>query len=505
MLDTGATYTQTSSQPVSEVAIDRTAVITALKNSGAFFIQFNLGEELIHDVPEFHTDCWNLFTSPGVDRVALALPRGHAKTTLAKLACVYHFLFTPIKFIVYASNTAAIAIEACKDVVNFMRSDNFRSVFGDLEFSVNRDGSGFYEFRLRFLDENGKLVDKSCILRAIGAGQQVRGLNIRNTRPELAVIDDLEDDDNTATTALQKKLFRWLYGPFLKALSRKVSKVIYLGNMLSGKSILYDIVEKAQDWWSRRYGCLKSDGKPLWPELWSLEAIKADLIAYQRKGLVAVWFAEMMNLPIAEGGGIIEPGAIPYADFIVPGDHEAAFLTIDPAISKETWANSTSIVVHALRNGIWVIAEQLTGKLTPDETFFYIVSACLRWNTRVVGIEKGGYQIALQYIFRTLMIVHNQHFNVYEIPHKNKSKTERLLAWCSLLRQRIWALQLGDYAVTEQLLAYDPLKKDNNDDLIDACSMGATMVNMFLPNIMIQHTPVHVRQTPFLGLQACPN
>src|SRR3546814_15220900 len=66
---------------------------------------------------------------------------------------------------------------------------------------------------------------KKCILRAVGAGQQMRGINIDNQRPDMAVVDDVEDNENTESELLQKKLDRWISGPFLKALARR-KKVI---------------------------------------------------------------------------------------------------------------------------------------------------------------------------------------------------------------------------------------------------------------------------------------
>lgn len=486
------------------VNITRQEIIHELRVNGEFFIQFFLAEELTFRVPHFHLDCWALMTHPTADRVANALPRGHAKTTLSKLATVWHFLFSPWRFMVYLSNTGPVAQEAVKDIINYMRSDNFIAVFGALDFEVERDNTGYYVFNLRYFDENGGYIEKKCILRSFGSGQQVRGINIDNTRPQLAIVDDLEDDDNTATPYLQKKLIKWFYGPFIKALAKRGNKIIFNGNMLTSGSILHSLVNNPR-WHSRRYGCVLSNGQPLWPDMWTLEAIKDDFIEYQKNGIISQWFAEMMNVPIAEGSALIDSAHIPYADIIGPGQQEASFITVDPAISRKTWADDTAIVVHALKEGIWRIVEYVVGKYTPDQTFMIVCEMGLRWRTRVVGVEQAGYQEALQFLFKTLMVVHRQHFDIYEIPHKNRTKTERLTVWCSLLRKRVWALQYGDMAVTEQLLAYDPLKANNRDDLIDACSMGVTMVREYLIAIMTANEPEDDRYKALTNLQACPN
>lgn len=499
------TYTFKKASETVDVPMSYADVLYALEHDGKFFISFFIPEELEFEIPDFHVESWNLMTMDDVFKIALALPRGHAKTTLMKLVCIWHWLFRPIRFILYISNTLAVAAEAAKDIANYLRCDNFVAMFGVVMFTTEQDQKGFYKFKLTVKRADGTTIVKNCILKSLGAGQQIRGMNMDNTRPELACVDDLEDDDNTATPGLIKKLWKWFYGPFIKALSRKRTKILYAGNMLSSKSLLHDFCSDGNEWHSMRYGCIKADGTPLWPDLWSLEAIRADFIEYQRLGLVAQWFAEMMNMPMAEGQGLIKPEDIPYAQTILPGQQEMAFITYDPAISERTYANLSAIVVHAYRNGTWIVAEYVMGRFPPDQVFSIIVLLCLKWQTRAVGIEAAGYQKILQFVFKTLMVINNQAFDVCEVPHANKSKTERLIGWCALLREQVWVLQEGDFAITEQLLAYDPLKANNVDDLIDACAMGPVMTKLYMGVIMQYYSIDGAVHQPRLGAAACNN
>lgn len=469
------------------VGIDSDSIIEALHKDGEFFINFYLGDELEFPVPQFHKDSWNLITSEMILYIALALPRGHAKTTLSKLCCVWYLLFTPTRFIVYVSNTANVAVEACQDIIKYMLSDNHRKLFGDLEFKVQREGHGYYKFHMNCPDGKGGMYRKFVILKAFGAGQQVRGVNIDNQRPELAVVDDLEDNDNTATPMLQKKLKVWFFGAFMKAMSKKQKKVIYLGNMLSNQSILYSIVEKSQLWHSIRYGCILSDGTPLWPEMWSIKEIQDDYIEYVREGLTALWFAEMMNTPMAEGQALIDPSEITYMPLVVPGQQKVAYMTYDPAVSQKTWGNDSAIAVHAYVADRWQIVETVKGKFSLDQLFFIIIELSNKWNTRVLGVEAGAFQIGIELIFDILMKAHQKTLYIYPIPHKNRSKVERLAAWASALKQKFWTLTEGDQVITQQLITFDPLKTNNIDDVIDACAMGLVMKELYISEIMNQY------------------
>ena len=96
---------------------------TALQYDPEFLIQFFLGEEIHLAVPEFHKDIFAVMVALEIDRFVCAIPRDHAKTTLAKLACVWYFMFSDYRFIVYLSNTSDIAIPATNDIVNFLYTD----------------------------------------------------------------------------------------------------------------------------------------------------------------------------------------------------------------------------------------------------------------------------------------------------------------------------------------------------------------------------------------------
>ena len=444
----------------------------ALEHDSEFFIQFFLGDELTFPVPVFHKDIFHLMVALEIARIVCAIPRDHAKTTLAKLACVWYFLFSDYRFIVYLSNTSGIAIPATNDIVNFLKSENFVATFGHCEWLVEQDGKGLYKFRLPQAFGN-----KLCILRALGAGQQVRGINVDNQRPQLAVIDDLEDNDNIATPELFLKLKKWMYGPFRKCLDKFHNKMIWLGNMISQNSMLYENCE-SDFWYSRRYGCLLSSGNALWPDAWSIEKLMQDYLEYQEAGMADVWFAEMMNLPMASGSGLIEAEDITYKPEIMPRDHKLGFITVDLAISEQKWAHKQTIVIH-----IWVDEEFWQIPITyecrtndPVALFYELVQIANTWGIYTIGIESVAYQASLQYVFPHLCLIDGiEGFTFVPLPATGR-KVERLAGWAGLLKKGEYCLTEGDFHITRQVLEYNPAKKHNKDDTIDACANGPYMI-----------------------------
>jgi hypothetical protein len=85
--------------PATEaVDVELQEVRLLLRTDAEFFIEFFLADQLDMPVPEFHKEIWSLLTDLEKERVLLAIPRDHAKTTLAKLIVVWYWLFTPHRF-----------------------------------------------------------------------------------------------------------------------------------------------------------------------------------------------------------------------------------------------------------------------------------------------------------------------------------------------------------------------------------------------------------------------
>jgi hypothetical protein len=79
------------------------------------------------------------------------------------------------------------------------------------------------------------------------------------------------------------------------------------------------------------------------------------------------------------------------------------------------------------------------------------------------------------------------------------------MGFCAVLRQGVWALVEGDFEITEQLLAYDPLKKHNDDDLIDACSMGPPAVKIHMAAIAASYQIEPQAFQPKIGYEVQSN
>jgi len=462
-----------------DAVASRAEIIKRLEEDGEFFIDFFLHSELTSPVPFFHYgEIWPLLTNTAMQRVLLAIPRDHAKTTLSKLAVVWYFLFTNHRFCVYLSNTNSIAKNACKDIVAYLRSSNFEALYGKVHWIKESETDSLWHFEIPMPD--GRI--KRCILRAVGAGQQMRGINIDNQRPDIAVVDDVEDNENTDSELLQKKLDKWIFGPFIKALARR-KKIIWLGNMLQKTSLLARLAMRP-NWNPVVFGCMIKDSvtgllKPLWPERWPMDELIEDFQEYKDLGLVESWMCEMMNMP---GHGVdgftseqVNFQPIPGADEVL-----ATWLVLDPAFGENATNDDSSWTVHVLpKDGPPMVVEHWTGKCNEHELFEHGFRLAQKWQAWVWGIESVAAQRVLIPFFRLLLagkLLNHQAELVPLMAGAGDSKVSRIRAWVALMAKGEYAIYEGAVEIVTQMLDYSMKKKSNKDDLIDSCAYGPQML-----------------------------
>lgn len=456
-----------------------------MQDDAEFFIEFFLADSLDMPVPEFHKEIWGLMTDADKERILLAVPRDHAKTTLAKLVVVWYWLHTTHRFCAYISNTAPIAKNACRDIIQFLNHPNFVRVYGKIKIDKQSENEGLWIFDLPM--PGGRV--KRCILRGLGQGQQMRGINVDNQRPDIAVCDDVEDNDVVDSEDQQKKLDRWVFGPFIKALARK-KKIIWLGNMLAKTSLLARLARNPR-WNPVVFGCLIRDTLtgvllPLWPGKWTTEALQDDFQEYKDNGLVETWMCEMMNMP-GHGVNGFSAEQIHYLPPPTPDDIVCAWLTIDPAFGLNSNNDETAISVHVQpRNGIPMTVETWSGRCDELEMFNQAMRLTRIWGCYTWGIEAVAAQRVLITLFQMMAAQLGLNHKLVFIPlmaGRGDPKIGRIRVFVSLMANKEWALPDTDMAVTEQILEYDFRKKDQPDDRIDSCAYGPSMMNQFLPLI----------------------
>ena len=161
---------------------------------------------------------------PGVRR-AVAAPRGHAKSTNLTFKGTMHSTLYGYKHYPIIISDSSEQAEGFLDNIRVEFEENTAILedFGSLAGSVWR---------------SNVLVTKTNIkIEAIGSGKKIRGRKHRNWRPDLIILDDVENDENVRTPEQRKKLKDW----FDKAVSKcgdDYTDIVYIGTLLHYDSLL---------------------------------------------------------------------------------------------------------------------------------------------------------------------------------------------------------------------------------------------------------------------------
>lgn len=247
---------------------------------------------------------------PGTRRV-VAAPRGHAKSTTLTFKGTMHAVLYQYKHYPIILSDSSEQAEGFLDNmrVEFDENAAIHEDFGRLEGKVWR---------------SNVLVTKTNIkIEAIGSGKKIRGRKHRNWRPDLMLLDDVENDENVRTPEQRGKLDNW----FKKAVSKAgddYTDIIYIGTLLHYDSLLANTLKNPGYRAVKFQAVIRfSPAEKLW-EQW--EALYTDLEDTERELTAKAFFAEHRKEMLA-GTQVLWEEKNSYYDLMVTKvcDGESAF------------------------------------------------------------------------------------------------------------------------------------------------------------------------------------
>ena len=308
--------------------------------------------------PQFHHELWELCCLPD-QKVAIAAPRGHAKSTS----------------ITHSYGLAALCFrEADHILIVSDTEDQAKGFVGDLktELLENEELQQLFGFKTLIKDRETEFIgqfEDGSKFRVIGKGaeQKLRGLKWRGKRPNLIICDDLENDEVVLNDERRDKFRRWFFNALLPAGSRSC-RVRLVGTILHMDSLLERLMPKrsaattvstplkdystdeTRIWKSVRYRAHDRDfDNILWEEHLDKKALKAIRQDYIDQGFPEGYSQEYLNYPIDEDNAFfrkedfhaIENGGAP----------EEYYVAADFAISEKKQAAYTVFVVVGVTPG----------------------------------------------------------------------------------------------------------------------------------------------------------
>jgi len=427
-----------------------------------FLAALSMPTEFIFAFPAFFVTLFHLLTelSGTVQRFAIGIPRGFAKTTFLKILCVWYVLFSSKHFIliVGASETKAASILA--DVCDMLGGSNLRRLFGHWDAHCEKDTNVTKVFNFR---------GREIILWAVGAGTSVRGINRKNKRPDVIIMDDIQEREDSQNKELADALLSWMLSTLMKARSPFGCTYIFVGNMYPQNSILEKLKNNHQ-WTSLIVGGILADGSSLWEELKPVAELIAEYESDTLMGHPEVFISEVLNsteITLASGIDISKIPLLP-SYYITDDPGEASFIIIDPSSGKKKGDDCT-IEHFEKRDGKAIMDELLSGTFSPMQVIDQALEMGLRRNTKCIGVEGVAYQTTLLFWFEYITEQRGiTGFSFVELAPKGQAKNNRIKrGLVRLLKGEIYLHPNVRSLVMSQIIDWNPNTMNNVDDIID--------------------------------------
>lgn len=404
-------------------------------------------------------------------QLALGLPRGFGKSTLMKIFLIYCILYTDRKFILVVAATAKLAENILSDVIDMLEEPNVKNVYGDWKLGVEKDTQALKKFGYR---------GRNITLAAAGAETSVRGLNIKNERPDVILMDDIQSRDCADSEVQSASLESWMIGTLMKAKSPAGCMFLFVANMYPTKHSILRKLKNNPKWVKFIAGGILADGTSLWEELQPIEQLTAEFENDLAMGHPEIFYSEVLNDENTQANNLIDLSKlpeVPYEKGDIPGGN---FIVIDPATDKIN-SDAVSIGYFEIHDASPILMECEEGRFSPGETIRKAVNFALTKNCRLIAVESNAYQYSLLYWFdficQQMGIIGIEAVPVYS---GTKSKNARILEmFKGYAAGELYAIGEARLSLHLQIVSFNPLKRDNTDGMLDLMTYAPKVVQEY--------------------------
>lgn len=470
-------------QPIVDPALE--TVLLACMQSTRVTAETLFPDIFYTEFSEAHNVIFNLIDS-GAKKIAIAAPRGLGKTSIARTLAARFILFRLVNFICYVMNSASIAEMQTENLKrDLLTTPEVRHFFGNIKTDVAED------IGLETFSKTAWTAYGDVLVFPRGSGQQVRGLNWRNHRPELIIVDDLENKDEIRSEENRTKLKQWFYSDLMKSIDRYSGKyvIIYIDTLKHEDSLLQELLDDPE-WASVSLALARVEGnvdtgivvRSNIPTYMTDEEVTAEFIAHQRRGDLDTFYSEYMNQPVAladtsfrrEHFRYFRPADPAFQATLSSVEH---ILIVDPAKTVKMQSADSAIVPIGidLSASRYYIYPPTSEKFYPDQLYEEIFRLVKLYRIHVVGIEVTSLHEFIVQPLKNEMIKRGVGFELIELKAQGK-KEDRIKTIVPYYRHGyVYHAEGGCLKLEQQLLSFP---KSKLWDLMDCVGYLPKMLEM---------------------------
>lgn len=393
---------------------------------------------------DLHDQMFDLIDS-GAPRVVIAAPRGIGKTSICFALATRKILFQDAKFIPLVSTTFDSACMQTENLKHELMSNKMiQQLFPPVHVKLGEGVDPSFSKK--------SWVAMDTLIYPRGSGQQIRGILFRNSRPDLFIVDDLEDPETIQNDDIRRKRKEWFHSDLEKAVSRldKNWQIIYIDTLKHEDSLLQSLLD-SDNWASIRLEICDDELNSKAPEFMSSLEIREEHEYHRKEGILDVFYREFRNIPISLEDAVFKP------EYFKPYNEDGDRLRIytkdvdkpeyvqskdlinvvicDPAKTIKLQSSDTAIgVIGVSRSSRKIfVREVVSGKFTPNEMYDHMFRLVLEYNAMFLAVEVTSLHQFISQPIENQMKVRGI-FPIYMELKAVKSKEERVATLAPLYK-----------------------------------------------------------------------
>ena len=440
----------------------------------------------------------NFIADSGMDTINMC-HRGAAKSTLKEYLILYIAVFgkmpgfKTIPYAIYVSDSIENGVKKMRKSLEYrwQNSPFLQEFIPSIRFT---------DVRWEFFNKLGK----SFVVSGYGAKTGVRGTRENNSRPVLALLDDLISDEDARSPTVIASVEDTVYKAVDYALHPTHRKIIWSGTPFNSKDPLYKAVESGA--WEvnvypvcMEFPCSREDFKGSWEDRFDYDYVMKQYTKAVKAGKVETFNQELMLRIMSDEDRTIKDSYINWYKRKTLLKNRSRFnfyITTDFTTSDSQSADYCVISVWAINNkGNWYWVDGIVKKQGMGETIDDLFKLAQEYKPMEVGIEVSGQQGGFIPWIQDEMMRRNIYFNLASDkssgkpgirPTTNKFQRFSVVTPWFALGLMHFPIEMKESiemreAMNELTLVSASGFKSKHDDFIDTISMLANM-NVWKPS-----------------------
>lgn len=398
----------------------------------------------------YHPEIYSILDNPANRYINIQVCRDGAKTTILRAYSAKRVAYGLSRTILYVAINETKAIQSVGWIKHQIETNKaFCSAFGlsvgkpwtDVHICVNR----------KVPRADGTVEEVKVHVLAYGMSSGVRGVNLEDHRPDLIVVDDVMDDENSATSEQRDKIKNRVLGAVKESLSPRSetpdAKMVLLNTPQDFEDLSED-AKKDLQFVSASYGCWTKETEDLavedqessWPARYPSEELRKEKEAAIARNKYSIFAREKeCRLVVAEDCafradwlkffGVDEEKPEPprhemWIEIAIDPSPPPSKLQLEQGLKKKDY--EAFAVVGRWRGDYYLLESVYNRGHEPNWTVNTFFELCIRWNPRKVLVEAVAYQATLAWLLRKGMQKTGRYWAIEEFKDK-RQKYKRIV------------------------------------------------------------------------------